>query len=126
MANEKATETLFRVEQRLQQHPGGEFLDWCLIDERSGEVLAERAYRDGVVEFADALNAAYPPGSIAPAHDSLVHEIHGQSITGERPLPMWLLPPVDLATMIPCEVGDPCESELWARVLGLPDDREVA
>ena len=112
MADTQAT-ALTRVERQLRRHPGGEFMDWIVIDTRTGEDLASRAEREWATEFAAHLNATYPPGTLAPAHDSLVHEIRMQSIGGEpeKPLYIWASDEVNLCGLIPTGVTD--RPELW-------------
>ena len=115
MDTEKAT-ALVRLERQVRQHPGGEFMDWIVIDNRTGKDLAIRAERAWAAEFADHLNATYPPGTLAPAHDSLVHEIHMQSIGGEpeEPLYVWASDEVNLCGHIPAGVDD--RPALWKPV----------
>jgi hypothetical protein len=105
---------LVRVERQLRQHPGGEFMDWIVIDDRTGEDLASRGERSEPAEFAEHLNASYPPGTPAPAHDSLVHEIHMQSIgcgEPEKPLYLWASDEVNLCGLIPDGISH--RPELW-------------
>ncbi len=101
--------------------PAGGF-DVC--DTRCGESLAWRGDIRDAAELTSHLNACYPVGAPAPAYDSLVHEVRMLRIGSEPEAPLHLLDKGTMNRMVPCEVGDPRESELWARVLGLPDDEE--
>lgn len=53
-----------------------------VVDSRSGEALAWRGYGSSAYGLAEHLNRAYPPDSIWPAFDTLVHEVIGLRITG--------------------------------------------
>lgn len=53
-----------------------------VVDTRTGETLAWRGEARSVNEIAALLNETYPPGTVAPAHDTLVHEIVGWRIAG--------------------------------------------
>lgn len=115
MADTQAT-ALTRVERQLRRHPGGEFMDWIVIDNRTGGDLASRAEREWATEFANHLNATYPPDVIAPAHDTLVHEIHMQSIGGEPEPELWIWAskPGNVSNLIPDAIT--YHPELWKPV----------
>ncbi len=53
-----------------------------VVDCRTGEVLAWRGTPQSAYEVAEQLNATYPPGTVPPAYDTLVHEIVGWRIAG--------------------------------------------
>lgn len=55
-------------------------------DSRDGVSLAWRGERGHAYEVAWYLNHAYPAPTLAPAHDSLVHEIVCARVAGEPPL----------------------------------------
>jgi hypothetical protein len=46
-----------------------------VCDSRDGEALTWRATLGDAAGVAATLNATYPRGSMAPAHDTLMHEI---------------------------------------------------
>jgi hypothetical protein len=77
-----------------RDYKGGRFVDYDVTDSRTGEALATRSEMSTANEIAVYLNSTYPIAGIAPAYDSLVHEIIGFRISGEAPMCLdswWLL-----------------------------------
>lgn len=66
-----------------REHPGGIFIDYDVVDTRTDELLASRAFATSAGEVVDELNRRYPADGVWPARDTLVHEIVGMRISGE-------------------------------------------
>lgn len=71
-----------------RDYPGGRFTDHDVVDSRTGEAFASRACMESAQEIAIYLNSTYPIAELAPAYDSLVHEIRCHRISGEAPAPL--------------------------------------
>lgn len=79
-----------------------------VLDARDGQPIAWRFQLGEAAAVASRLNASYPPGAPAPAHDSLVFEAAMERIAGEPVLP---LSRVDWRGMIPDAIDD--RPALW-------------
>jgi hypothetical protein len=97
-------QVLALVVETRREYPGGEFVDFDVCDSRTGEALASRATLESANEVAVLLNSTYPIHGLGlssdffvpPAHDTLVHEIIGNRISGEPPICIetwWMLNP---------------------------------
>jgi len=92
----------------LAEDPEGGF---NVVDARDGEALAWRGEVGSAAEVAEFLNTTYPAGAVAPAHDSLVHEICMFRIGGEPERPISTFTPAELSRMIPDGIDD--RPALW-------------
>jgi hypothetical protein len=79
-----------------------------VVDARDGLGFAWEGRLGDAGAIAAYVNATYPPGTPAPARDSLAHEVRMWRIGGEWPGPLF---DVDLAGMIPAGIDD--RPALW-------------
>lgn len=63
-----------------------------VVDARDGEAVAWRGELPSAADVATFLNSTYPPGAVAPSHDSLVHELICWRVGGDEadPIERWL------------------------------------
>lgn len=72
----------FEVEgcTRFEEAPDREAFGFEVVDQRDYTVLAWRGEEQSAIEIANQLNDTYP--DVAPATDTLIHEIRGWRIAG--------------------------------------------
>lgn len=76
-----------------------------VVDTRDGQPLAWGGEVSSANAIAASLNAHYPAGTPAPAHDSLVHEICMERIGGAvAPLDRWAAEPGNVLGHVPAAV----------------------
>lgn len=96
-----SAQVLALVVRTERSYPGGEFVDFDVCDSRTGEAIATRSCLPSANDVAAYLNSTYPVGvdlpgddqvCVAPAHDTLVHEVIAWRIGGPQELlAVWWL-----------------------------------